>query len=234
MEHIEGVAIVTGASRGIGRGVAEELARKGAHVFLASRSASDLDEVSRVIAEQGGNATAFACDVRSESEVRALFEAASKQGPLRVLVCCAGVLHKAHVIDLALEDWQEVIATNLTGTFLCTREALRSMSPGATIVTMSSLSGVYATEKFPGLAAYNASKNGVVGLTEALAVEGRDLGITAICVSPGAVDTEMLRAANPDLKPGLDPQDMGRLIVALLDPAVAAASGSNILLFSNR
>lgn len=234
MERIEGVAIVTGASRGIGRGVAEELARKRAHVFLAARSASELEEVRQGITAEGGTATALVCDVRSESEVQALFDAASKFGPLRSLVCCAGILHKTHVTDLALEDWQEVIATNLTGTFLCTRAALRSMSPGATIITMSSLSGVYATEKFPGLAAYNASKNGVVGLTEALAVEGRDLGIAAICVSPGAVDTEMLRAANPDLKAGLDPQDMGRLIVALLDPAMAAASGSNILLFSNR
>lgn len=234
MERIDGVAIVTGASRGIGRGVSEELARKGAHVFLAARSAGELEEVRQVIADQGGTATAFVCDVREESEVHTLFEAASDAGPVRALVCCAGVLHKAHVTDLTLEAWEEVITTNLTGTFLCSREALKTMSPGATIITLSSLSGVYATEKFPGLAAYNASKNGVVGLTEALAVEGRDIGITAICVSPGAVDTEMLRAANPDLKPGLDPQDMGRLIAALLDPAVAAASGSNILLFSNR
>ena len=73
------------------------------------------------------------------------------------------------------------------------------------IVTIASLSGVYATEKFPGLAAYNVSKYGVIGLTEAIAVEGRPHGISAICVSPGAVDTQMLRRANPDLRPGLTP-----------------------------
>jgi NAD(P)-dependent dehydrogenase (short-subunit alcohol dehydrogenase family) len=101
------------------------------------------------------------------------------------------------------------------------------------IVTIASLSGVYATEKFPGLAAYNASKYGVVGLTEALAVEGKKHGISAICVSPGAVDTEMLRRANPDLRPGLTPEDVAELILALLDSPLVPASGANIPLFSN-
>ena len=85
------------------------------------------------------------------------------------------------------------------------------------IVNFASLSGVYATEKFPGLAAYNVSKYGVIGLTEAIAAEGKEHGISAICVSPGAVDTEMLRQANPALRPGLTPGDVAELIVALLD-----------------
>jgi NAD(P)-dependent dehydrogenase (short-subunit alcohol dehydrogenase family) len=104
---------------------------------------------------------------------------------------------------------------------------------GGRIVTIASLSGVYATEKFPGLAAYNVSKYGVIGLTEAIAVEGKEHGISAICISPGAVDTEMLRRANPALRPGLTPGDVARLIVALLDNPLAAASGANIPLFSN-
>ena len=81
---------------------------------------------------------------------------------------------------------------------------------GGRIVNIASLSGVYATEKFPGLTAYNVSKYGVVGLTEAVAVEGRELGISAICISPGAVDTEMLRAANPELRARLTPEDVAR------------------------
>jgi NAD(P)-dependent dehydrogenase (short-subunit alcohol dehydrogenase family) len=101
------------------------------------------------------------------------------------------------------------------------------------IVNIGSLSGVYATEKFPGLAAYNVSKYGVIGLTEALAVEGKQVGISAICVSPGAVDTEMLRRANPELRPGLAPEQVADLIVALLDGRLIAASGANIPLFSN-
>ena len=101
------------------------------------------------------------------------------------------------------------------------------------IVNIASLSGVYATEKFPGLAAYNVSKYGIIGLTEAIAVEGREHGISAICISPGAVDTEMLRRANPALRPGLTPDDVAGLIVALLDSPLVPASGANIPLFLN-
>jgi 3-oxoacyl-[acyl-carrier protein] reductase len=84
-----------------------------------------------------------------------------------------------------------------------------------------------------GLTAYNVSKYGVIGLTEAIAVEGRRHGISAICVSPGAVDTQMLRRANPELRPGLTPGDVAELILALLDSPLAPASGANIPLFSN-
>jgi NAD(P)-dependent dehydrogenase (short-subunit alcohol dehydrogenase family) len=109
---------------------------------------------------------------------------------------------------------------------------MRSAGEGR-IVNIASLSGVYATEKFPGLTAYNVSKYGVVGLTEAIAAEGKGLGIIATCVSPGAVDTQMLRQANSGLRPGLTAGDVARLIVALLDSPMAPASGANIPLFSN-
>src|SRR5437016_4531074 len=112
------------------------------------------------------------------------------------------------------------------------RLALTSCSPPGT-VNIASLSGGYATEKFPGLAAYNVSKYGVIGLTEAIAVEGKEHGISAICLSPGAVDTEMLRRANPALCPGLTADDVAELIVALLDSRLTPASGANIPLFSN-
>jgi NAD(P)-dependent dehydrogenase (short-subunit alcohol dehydrogenase family) len=101
------------------------------------------------------------------------------------------------------------------------------------IVSIASLSGMYATEKFPGLAAYNVSKYGVIGLTEAIAVEGKPFGISAICLSPGAVDTQMLRRANAQLRPGLTPSEVAQVIVALLDGPLVAASGANIPLFSN-
>ena len=133
------------------------------------------------------------------------------------------------------ELWRETLGVNLTGSFLCCRAAFTAMVPAGEgrIVTIGSLSGVYATEKFPGLAAYNVSKFGVIGLTEAIAVEGKEHGISAICLSPGAVDTEMLRRANPALRPGLTPADVAELIVALLDSPLAAVSGANIPLFSN-
>jgi NAD(P)-dependent dehydrogenase (short-subunit alcohol dehydrogenase family) len=131
--------------------------------------------------------------------------------------------------------WHETLGVNLTGTFLCCRAAFTAMvsGGGGRIVNIASLSGVYATEKFPGLAAYNVSKFGVIGLTEGIAVEGKEHGISAVCLSPGAVDTEMLRRANPALRPGLTPDDVAELIVALLDSPLAAVSGANIPLFSN-
>ena len=91
---------------------------------------------------------------------------------------------------------------------------------------------MYATEKFPGLAAYNVSKYGVIGLTEAIAVEGKEHGISAICLSPGAVEPDAA-PADPALRPGLTRDDVAELIVALLDSPLAPVSGANIPLFSN-
>jgi NAD(P)-dependent dehydrogenase (short-subunit alcohol dehydrogenase family) len=176
------------------------------------------------------------CDVTDPEDVDRLFADAAALGPPSVLVCAAGILEKATIDELSLDSWRRTIDTNLTGTFLSAQHAFRSMrtSGGGRIVTIASLSGVYATEKFPGLAAYNVSKSGVVGLTESLAVEGREHGISAVCISPGAVDTEMLRTAAPHLKAGLGPDDVGRLIVELLEGSFDALSGANIPLFSNR
>jgi 3-oxoacyl-[acyl-carrier protein] reductase len=104
---------------------------------------------------------------------------------------------------------------------------------GGRIVNIASLSGVYATEKFPGLAAYNTTKYGVIGLTEAIAVEGRSFGVTAISLSPGAVDTDMLRRANPALRAGVTAAQVAAMIVALFDSPFSIASGANVPLFSN-
>jgi NAD(P)-dependent dehydrogenase (short-subunit alcohol dehydrogenase family) len=226
-------AVVTGASRGIGRATGEALARAGADVVLAARSEDVLEEIASSLRSEGHTARAFACDVSSEAEVKMLF---AEAGSASVLVCAAGILHSSPIDETSVDVWEGTLAVNLTGTFLCCRAAFESMrqSGGGRIVTIGSLSGVYATEKFPGLTAYNVSKYGVVGLTEMLAVEGRDHQISAVCVSPGAVDTQMLRDAAPHLEPGLVPDDVGRLIVSLLAEDLAPISGANIPLFSNR
>lgn len=230
------VSVVTGASKGIGRAAGLALAEAGCRVVLAARDEESLDELAESIRAKGGEAIAIPCDVSEEAQVKALFRKAEKRGSPKVLVCAAGILEKSPVGQMPLDLWDRVLSVNLTGTFLCAREAFASMekSGGGRIITLSSLSGVYGTEKFSGLAAYNVSKNGVLGLTEALAVEGRDNNISAICLSPGAVDTQMLREANPDLVPGLTPEDIAKMIVSLLDEALAPASGANIMLFSNR
>ncbi len=229
------LAVVTGASRGIGAATAAAVAAAGAHVVLAARDGQALDRVAGRIKDAGGQATPVPTDVSDEAAVGRLFAEAAGVGQLGVLVCAAGVLTTAPFAGTATAMWHETLGVNLTGTFLCCRAAFAAMVPAGDgrIVNFGSLSGIYATEKFPGLAAYNVSKYGVIGLTEAIAVEGKEHGISAICLSPGAVDTEMLRRANPALRPGLTPADVGELIVALLDSPLAPVSGANIPLFSN-
>jgi NAD(P)-dependent dehydrogenase (short-subunit alcohol dehydrogenase family) len=227
--------VVTGASRGIGAATARAVAAAGAHVVLAARDGQDLDDVAGRIKDAGGQATPVPTDVSNEAAVERLFADVTGLGQLGALICAAGVLTAAPFAGTTSAVWDETLGVNLTGTFLCCRAAFTTMVPAGEgrIITIGSLSGVYATEKFPGLAAYNVSKYGVIGLTEAIAVEGRQHGISAVCLSPGAVDTEMLRRANPALRPGLTPGDVAELIVALLDSPLAPLSGANIPLFSN-
>lgn len=229
------LAVVTGASRGIGAATAAAAAAAGAHVVLAARDRQALDGVAGRIQDAGGRATPVPTDVSDEAAVERLFAEVTGAGQLGALICAAGVLTPAPFAETTSSVWHETLGVNLTGTFLCCRAAFTAMVPAGEgrIVNIASLSGVYATEKFPGLAAYNVSKYGVIGLTEAIAVEGKKYGISAICLSPGAVDTEMLRRANPALCPGLTPDDVAELIVALLDSRLAPASGANIPLFSN-
>jgi NAD(P)-dependent dehydrogenase (short-subunit alcohol dehydrogenase family) len=229
------VAVVTGASRGIGRATAAAIAREGAHVVVAARGAAALDSTVAAIRHAGGGGTAVPTDVSNAAEVEQLFRIASGIGPPVALVCAAATLEREQFDEISLASWEHTVGVNLTGVFNCCRAAftiMRNAGEGH-IVNIASLSGVYATEKFPGLAAYNASKGGVIGLTEGIAVEGKPFGITAISVSPGAVDTDMLRRANPSLRPSLVPDEVAAMIVALLDSPLSVATGANIPLFSN-
>ncbi|HEY5425986.1 MAG TPA: SDR family oxidoreductase [Candidatus Tumulicola sp.] len=229
------VAVVTGASRGIGRATAEAMAKAGAHVIMAARDHAALASVAEYIHKAGGEATPVPTDVSRAEDVERLFTVATNIGTPTALVCAAGFLSCVPFEETTLQTWAESLGVNLTGTFLCCREGFTAMrrAGGGRIVNIASLSGIYATEKFAGLAAYTVSKHGVVGLTEAIAAEGKLHGISAFCISPGAVDTEMLRRANSNLQPGLTPNEVADLIVALFDNPWTAASGANIPLFSN-
>jgi len=229
------LVVVTGASRGIGAATAAAVAAAGAHVVLAARNRQALESVAGRIRDRGGEATPVPTNVSDEAAVEHLVTTATRIGQVGALVCAAGVLTPSPFAETTSTTWSETLGVNLTGTFLCCRAAFNAMIPGGEgrIVTIGSLSGVYATEKFPGLAAYNVSKYGVIGLTEAIAVEGKEHGISAICLSPGAVDTQMLQRANPALRAGLTPDDVAEFIVALLDGPLPPASGANIPLFSN-
>lgn len=229
------VAVVTGASRGIGRATAEAIAREGAHAVVAARGVEALDATVAAIRDSGGRATAVPTDVSDASAVKELFSIANDIGPPAALVCAAATLERESFDEISLASWEYTMSVNLTGVFNCCRAAFTMMrnAGGGRIVNIASLSGVYATEKFPGLAAYNTTKFGVIGLTEAIAVEGRSFGVTAISLSPGAVDTDMLRRANPALRAGVTAAQVAAMIVALFDSPFSIASGANVPLFSN-
>ncbi len=230
------VAIITGAGRGVGRATARLFARQGARVVLFSRTASHLQETRQAIRDQGGEVLAMAGDVAREEDVEAVFQQAkTAYGNVDILVNCAGVVAARPFVEMDASTWDRIINVNLRGTFLCCREAFRIMTTQhqGVIVNLSSLSGVKGVEKFPGLSAYNVSKAGVAGLTEILAVEGKPYNIRVCAVSPGAIDTEMLRQAAPHLKATMTPEDLAEILLFMVDDSGRMLSGTNIELFTN-
>ena len=207
------VAVITGGSRGIGRGVAEALAHEGYTVAITAREAAS---ASTAAAEIGHGARGYACDVRKHEQVSAVFAAIEKDlGGVDVLVNNAGVGLFAPVATMALEDWHNVIETNVNGVFYCTREAIPRMAKrgGGYIFNVSSLAGRNA---FPSAAAYCASKHAVNGFSEVLFQEVRDQGIRVTYLMPGSVATDFGRGAAAKQDWALQPEDVGEMVVDLL------------------
>jgi NAD(P)-dependent dehydrogenase (short-subunit alcohol dehydrogenase family) len=232
----ERVVVITGAGRGVGRATSRLFARAGARVVLFSRTRTHLDEISAEIINDGGQALAVEGDVAVEDDVLALFARVKQAyGRVDVLVNCAAIVEKRPFLEMDVATWDRVLAVNLRGTFLCCQQAFRVMAQQkqGVIINFSSLSGVKGVEKFPGLSAYNVSKSGVAGLTEILAVEGRPYNIRVLAISPGAIDTDMLRQAAPHLKAGMTPEDMAEILLFLADDSGRMFTGSNVELFTN-
>src|ERR1700737_5376754 len=154
------VAVITGAGRGIGRATAEAIARAGAHVVLAARTAIQVEEVADSIRKDGGAATAVAADVGRAADVDRLYQVAARIGPPTALVCAAAVLHKVAFDETSLETWDETIRLNLTGAFLCCQKAFPLIpdAGGGRIGNLGPLLGVLGTEMFPALLAAHVSK----------------------------------------------------------------------------
>jgi NAD(P)-dependent dehydrogenase (short-subunit alcohol dehydrogenase family) len=229
--------VVTGGGRGMGAACAARFHESGFNVVMASRTASELEKTAKAIDPDLQGLFPIAGDVSEESFVQELFaKAHSRFGAVHILINNAAILVAKSFAEHSIEDWDRTMAVNLRGAFLCSRELFRQpKSENRLIVNVSSLGGIQHTQKFPGLSAYTASKSGLTGLTEALAVEGAPLGIRVIGIAPGAVDTEMLRRAAPNLKAGATPRDIASIVVDLANsPSSAILNGAMIPLDTNR
>lgn len=193
MQHLsEQVAIVTGASRGIGRAVALELAAAGAKVVVNyARSSTAADEVVAQIQAGGGEAIALQADVSDAAQVSTLVEAARQQwGRIDVLVNNAGITRDTLLVRMKLEDWQAVIDLNLTGMFLCAQAVGKIMlkQRSGRIINIASVAGQMGN---PGQANYSAAKAGAIGFTRTIAKELASRGITVNAIAPGFIATDM-------------------------------------------
>lgn len=226
-------AIVTGGGRGIGRAVALALAEEGAAMVIASRTREELMRVAGEIDERGGRCIWLVADVRSERDVKRLVEeAVDGFGGVDILINNAGVGLRKPLLETTEEEWDAVIDTNLKGVYLCTRTVLPGMiSRGrGVIVNISSGAGRHG---FPELAAYCASKFGVVGFTQAVADEVADKGVRVYCLCPGGVDTGMYREffQGEDYSLLLRPEEIAEEVLRLCLPGSDVPPGKCLDIF---
>ncbi|MEO5601147.1 MAG: SDR family oxidoreductase [Cyclobacteriaceae bacterium] len=210
-------ALITGGSKGIGYGIAEALMREGMRVGITSRSQKAADDaVARLKKLGSGEVLGIEADVRNAlSQQKAVDELVKKWGSLDVLIANAGIGHFGSIDSLSIDQWQETIETNLTGVFYSIKASLPALKKSkGYIITMASLAG---TNFFAGGSAYNASKFGLVGFTQALMLDVRKDGIKVTTIMPGSVATYFNNAEpKPEDAWKIQPEDIGQMVVDLL------------------
>jgi len=232
------VALVTGASRGIGRAIAEQLARAGAVVVGTATSESGAAAITARLAEHGGRGRGVVLNVRDAIAAEALVEDIAKQhGRLSVLVNNAGITRDTLAMRMKDDDWAAVLDTNLSSVFRLCRAVLRGMmrAKHGRIINVTSVVGASGNA---GQANYAAAKAGVTGMTKALAREVGSRGITVNCIAPGFIDTDMTRALTEQQTQALlqqipvgrlgQPDEIGAAAVFLASPAASYISGATI------
>jgi 3-oxoacyl-[acyl-carrier protein] reductase/2-hydroxycyclohexanecarboxyl-CoA dehydrogenase len=231
------VAIVTGAGRGIGRGIALTLAAEGAKVVVADVVEENAQKVVEQIKQAGGKATTSKTDISQRPEVEAMFaKAASEFGPVDIVVNNAGINRDGMLHKMSDEDWAKVIAVNLTGTFYCVRLAAQQMRERGygRIINVASMSWL---GNF-GQANYAAAKAGVVGLTRTAARELAKKGVTVNAINPGFIDTDMTRGVPEKAWNAMidkiwmgkvgDPMDVGKVVAFLASDDASYVTGQII------
>src|SRR5262245_30272672 len=223
-------AIVTGASRGIGRAISLRLAEAGAEVALWARDSTALRMVAGEISAARGKARAIVVDVTDSDAVnRASDLVRATMPPVRTVVNNAGRVLRKSTEAITDEEWRRVMAVNLDGTFYVTRAFIADLEHNqGRVINISSISGQQGTSL---LAAYCAAKHGVIGLTRALAEELRTAKVSVNAICPGSVDTEMLREGMPGARPDMSPDDIAKTALFLATTAPPALTGSCIDVF---
>ena len=212
------VAVVTGASRGIGRAISVALAQENATIVLAARSTQQLQITAEQVTKAGGEARIVHVELTEEQSIRNLVKVTGeKLGRLYILVNNAGVTHSAPLEQTSTEDWQRCISINATAPFILCREALSLLkkSQAAHIINIASVVGV---KGYPLQSAYTASKHALRGMTISLAEELRGSNIRVHVLCPGGVDTDMVDRVRPDIDKGelIKPEEIAELVLYLV------------------
>ena len=238
------IAIVTGASQGIGKIIAFELAKSGAHVVCISRNKKAIESTVDEITQNNGKASSFPCDVSdSDAFMKIILEIIEKNDKIDILVNNAGITRDSILVRMSNEDWDDVINTNLKGAFSCTKAVVRYMMKNkfGRIINITSIVGLTGNA---GQANYAASKAGLIGMTKSIAKEVASRGITANCIAPGWIETSMTDILNEEVKNKLlsqipagkigSPDDIANTVIFLASDEAGYITGQTITVDGGR